>query len=144
MMTERQIQAMLAALEFYANRDNWRSGVNHLDLTRLDPEYVPASMTGKENSGIVGGWEVAEHALRGTDPQPDLLPVLGKLPKPSAKDEPDEPGVYSIRNSIGCEVDRVTADSGNDALVDYAIKTGVTSDRLREIGYRAERDADGR
>jgi hypothetical protein len=62
-MTEQQIQAMKAALEFYADSQNWRSGVDHLSLTRLDPEHVPASMTGDENSGIIGGWEVAEHAL---------------------------------------------------------------------------------
>jgi hypothetical protein len=69
-MTERQIQAMIEALKFYANRDNWRSGVDHLSLTRLDPEHVPASMTGRETAGIVGGWEVAEHALKGSQNKP--------------------------------------------------------------------------
>ena len=66
-MNERQIQAMKTALEFYADRNNWRSGVNHIDLTRLDPEHVPAAMTGSETSGIMGGWEVAEHALKGAE-----------------------------------------------------------------------------
>jgi len=70
----------------------------------------------------------------------ELETVLRKADLPATK---DEPGVYIIRNSIGCEVARVTADNDSEALVDYAIQTGVTSERLREICWRAERVADG-
>lgn len=62
--TKEEIEAMVAALEFYADRDNWRSGADHLTLTRLDPEYVSPKLTGKNESGIRHGWEVAEHALK--------------------------------------------------------------------------------
>jgi hypothetical protein len=50
----------------------------------------------------------------------------------------DAAGEYIIRNSLGCEIARVVADSAGDALVDYAVSVSVLSARLREIGWRAE------
>lgn len=47
-------------------------------------------------------------------------------------------GEYVIRNSLGCEITRVVAESEADAIVDYAISISVPSARLREIGWRAE------
>ena len=53
------------ALEFYADRSNWRSGSDTLDLRLLEPEYVGSELTGRTCAGIVNGWEVAEYALTG-------------------------------------------------------------------------------
>ena len=52
----------------------------------------------------------------------------------------DKPGTYTIRNSIGVEVARVTADCKEIALSTYAISVSVSSDRL--VGWRAERVAE--
>ena len=47
-------------------------------------------------------------------------------------------GEYVIRNSLGCEITRIVADSEDQALVLYAVSVSVLSARLREIGWRAE------
>jgi hypothetical protein len=45
---------------------------------------------------------------------------------------------YIIRNSIGCEVTRVTASNADEALINYAVSVEVQSERLLEIGWRSE------
>ena len=60
--SEYEVTRLRTALEFYANRANWRSGNDTLDLRLLDPVNVNAELVGGR-CHIGNGWEVAEYAL---------------------------------------------------------------------------------